>query len=110
MTSAPAFGPASHALGLQGMEVPQTNHRSRWDSNPGPKNGKPAPYPLCQSTAANAPRAAFPLLILSDHLVDVELEPLDGLRGGLRDLFDAARADGAHDVHRARGLRGSRRG
>ena len=49
--------------------------------------------------------SAFPVLL--GHLVDVELEPLDGIGGGLRDLLDAARTDGAHDEHSTRGLSGS---
>ena len=44
------------------------------------------------------------------HLVDVELEPLDRVRGGPGDLLDAARADGAQGEHGARGLRRPRRG
>ena len=43
---------ASHSLRLQWMQFPRPNHRYQRDCNPGPKNGKPAPYPLCQSTAA----------------------------------------------------------
>ena len=44
------------------------------------------------------------------HLVDVELEPLDRVRGGPGDLLDAARADGAQGEHGAHGLRRPRRG
>ena len=60
-------------------------------------------YPVGTSPSSLAPCATL-------HLVDVELEPLDRVRGGPGDLLDAARADGAQGEHGARGLRRPRRG